>query len=247
MCGRFGLFSELDELAEQFNFAPTIVRDIYQPRWNIPPTAAVLTIQSNTVQRRGDPDDLDPDDPGPDDPDARIPRVLRWGMTAARPRQGAGANRPLFNARAETIRQRPTFRDAFAHRRCLVPANGFYEWRKEASGGKTPVWFHRHDSAPVAFAGIWSTSQTPEGPVDACAVITCAANGLVESVHDRMPIILPRDEYHLWLADDLEPEPLLNLLRPVDWPDMTFHPVSTGVNRASNNDPSLVQPMTTLL
>jgi putative SOS response-associated peptidase YedK len=231
MCGRFGLFSELDELAEQFNFAPTIVRDIYQPRWNIPPTTTVLTVQNSA-------DGYD---------DTRVPRLLRWGMTAARPRQGAGANRPLFNARAETIRQRPTFRDAFAHRRCLVPANGFYEWRKEASGGKTPVWFHRHDSAPVAFAGIWSTSQTPEGPVDACAVITCAANGLVESVHDRMPIILPRDEYHLWLADDLEPEPLLNLLRPVDWPDMTFHPVSTGVNRASNNDPSLVQPMTTLL
>jgi putative SOS response-associated peptidase YedK len=231
MCGRFGLFSELDELAEQFNFAPTVVRDIYQPRWNIPPTTTVLTVQNSA-------DGYD---------DTRVPRLLRWGMTAARPRQGAGANRPLFNARAETIRQRPTFRDAFAHRRCLVPANGFYEWRKEASGGKTPVWFHRHDSAPVAFAGIWSTSQTPEGPVDACAVITCAANGLVESVHDRMPIILPRDEYHLWLADDLEPEPLLNLLRPVDWPDMTFHPVSTGVNRASNNDPSLVQPMTTLL
>ena len=231
MCGRFGLFSELDELAEQFNFAPTIVRDIYQPRWNIPPTTTVLTVQNSA-------DGYD---------DTRVPRLLRWGMTAARPRQGAGANRPLFNARAETIRQRPTFRDAFAHRRCLVPANGFYEWRKEASGGKTPVWFHRHDSAPVAFAGIWSTSQTPEGPLDACAVITCAANGLVESVHDRMPIILPRDEYHLWLADDLEPEPLLNLLRPVDWPDMTFHPVSTGVNRASNNDPSLVQPMTTLL
>jgi putative SOS response-associated peptidase YedK len=231
MCGRFGLFSELDELAEQFNFAPTVVRDIYQPRWNIPPTTTVLTVQNSA-------DGYD---------DTRVPRLLRWGMTAARPRQGAGANRPLFNARAETIRQRPTFRDAFAHRRCLVPANGFYEWRKEASGGKTPVWFHRHDSAPVAFAGIWSTSQTPEGPLDACAVITCAANGLVESVHDRMPIILPRDEYHLWLADDLEPEPLLNLLRPVDWPDMTFHPVSTGVNRASNNDPSLVQPMTTLL
>ena len=88
MCGRFGLFSELDDLAEQFNFAPTVVRDIYQPRWNIPPTTGILTVQSNTVQNRDD----------PDNPDARIPRILRWGMPAARPRQGAGANRPLFNA-----------------------------------------------------------------------------------------------------------------------------------------------------
>ena len=80
MCGRFGLFSELDDLAEQFNFAPTVVRDIYQPRWNIPPTTGILTVQSNTVQNRDD----------PDNPDARIPRILRWGMPAARPRQGAG-------------------------------------------------------------------------------------------------------------------------------------------------------------
>jgi putative SOS response-associated peptidase YedK len=243
MCGRFGLFSELDDLAEQFNFAPTIVRDIYQPRWNIPPTAAVLTIQSNTVQRRGDPDDLDPDDPGPDDPDARIPRVLRWGMTAARPRQGAGANRPLFNARAETIRQRPTFRDAVAHRRCLVPANGFYEWRKDPSGSRVPMWFHRPDGAPVAFAGIWSTSPTPDGPMDACAIITCAANELVANVHDRMPVILQPDQYDRWLSANLEAEPLRSLLQPADWPGITLHPVSTNVNRASNNNATLVQPL----
>ena len=146
MCGRFGLFSELDDLAEQFNFAPTVVRDIYQPRWNIPPTTGILTVQSNTVQN-----DTAQNRDEPDDPDARI---LRWGMPAARPRQGAGTNRPRFNARAETIRQRPTFRDDFSHRRCLVPANGFYEWRKDPSGSRVPLWFHRPDGAPVAFAGI---------------------------------------------------------------------------------------------
>ena len=236
MCGRFGLFSELDDLAEQFNFAPTVVRDIYQPRWNIPPTTGILTVQSDTVQNRDD----------PDDPDARIPGVLRWGMTAARPRQGAGANRPLFNARAETIRQRPSFRDAFAHRRCLVPANGFYEWRKDPSGSRVPVWFHRPDGAPVAFAGIWSTSHTPDGPVDACAIITCAANELTAPIHDRMPVILQPDQYGLWLAPDLDAEPLLTLLQPVEWPDMILHAVSSIVNRASNNDPTLVQPINSL-
>ena len=241
MCGRFGLFSELDDLAEQFNFAPTVVRDIYQPRWNIPPTTGILTVhsdtvQSNSVQNRDD----------PDDPDARIPRVLRWGMTAARPRQGARANRPLFNARAETIRQRPTFRDAFAHRRCLVPANGFYEWRKDPSGSRVPMWFHRSDGTPVAFAGIWSTSPTPDGPMDACAIITCAANELVANIHDRMPVILQPDQYDLWLSANLEPEPLLSLLQPADWPSITLHPVSTNVNRASNNDPTLVQPINSL-
>ena len=231
MCGRFGLFSELDDLAEQFNFAPTVVRDIYQPRWNIPPTTGILTVQSHN-------------DPG--DPDARIPRILRWGMTAARPRQGAGANRPLFNARAETIRQLPTFRDAFAHRRCLVPANGFYEWRKDPSGSRVPVWFHRPDGAPVAFAGIWSTSPTPDGPTDACAIITCAANELVANIHDRMPVILQPDQYDRWLSASLEPEPLLSLLQPADWPGIALHPVSTNVNRASNNDPTLVQPINSL-
>jgi putative SOS response-associated peptidase YedK len=227
MCGRFGLFSELDELAEQFNFAPTVVRDIYQPRWNIPPTTTVLTVQNSA-------DGYD---------DTRVPRLLRWGMTAARPRQGAGANRPLFNARAETIRQRPSFRDAFAHRRCLVPANGFYEWRKDPSGSRVPMWFHRPDGAPVAFAGIWSTSPTPDGPMDACAIITCAANELVANVHDRMPVILQPDQYDRWLSTNLEPEPLRSLLQPADWPGITLHPVSTNVNRASNNNATLVQPL----
>jgi putative SOS response-associated peptidase YedK len=230
MCGRFGLFSELDDLAEQFNFAPTIVRDIYQPRWNIPPTTTVLTVQNSA-------DGYD---------DTRVPRLLRWGMTAARPRQGAGANRPLFNARAETIRQRPSFRDAFAHRRCLVPANGFYEWRKDPSGSRVPMWVHRLDGAPVAFAGIWSTSHTPDGPVDACAIITCAANELTAPIHDRMPVILPPGQYGLWLAPDLDAGPLLTLLQPVEWPDMELHAVSTSVNRVANNDRTLVQPVVTL-
>ena len=164
MCGRFGLFAELDSLAEQFNFDPSIMRDIYSPHWNIPPTRPVLSVHHNPQASTSGRNEA---------------RLLRWGMTGARGPRYKGSSRPLFNARAETVHRLPSFRHAFRERRCLIPANGFYEWKKDESGSRTPVWFHREDGAPVAFAGIWTSEPTPEGDTDSCAIITCAANGLV--------------------------------------------------------------------
>ena len=237
MCGRFGLFAALDDLAEQFNFAPDLVRDDYRPRWNIPPTAPALTVHNGA---------------GRDAAAARVPRILRWGMTAGGAMlsgrmPGAAAARPLFNARAETIGERPAFRDAFRQRRCLIPANGFYEWRRGAARGQAPVWFHRADGAAAAFAGIWTTSHTAAGPVDACAVITCAANRLVAPIHHRMPVILPPEQCRLWLAKDLAADTLLTLLRPAEWPEMACHPVAAGVNRVGSDGPCLVRPVSQLL
>ncbi len=222
MCGRFGLFSELDDLAEQFNFAPTVVRDIYRPRWNIPPTEPVLTIHA--------------------DDDNRSARVMRWGLMPSWTRQPSGSRRPLFNARAETVSQRSSFRQAFATRRCLLPANGFYEWRKDSSGGKTPVWFHHEGKTPIAFAGIWSAARDGDDVTESCAIITCAANELVAPVHDRMPVILNAEQYGLWLDNEVSSEALLQLLLPDDWPEITYYPVSTLVNRANNDSPALVEP-----
>lgn len=232
MCGRFGLFAELDDLAGQFNFAADPVRDDYRPRWNIPPSAPALTVHNGG---------------GRDGAGARVPRILRWGMGRGGGRRGGGAGRPLFNARAETIGQLPSFRDAFRRRRCLIPANGFYEWRQGAGRGQAPVWFHRADGATAAFAGIWGTAQTAGGSVDACAVITCAANGLVAPIHHRMPVILQPEQYRLWLAKDLEAEALLALLRPAEWPEMACHPVAAAVNRSGNDGPWLALPARRLL
>ena len=226
MCGRFGLFAELDSLAEQFNFDPSIMRDIYSPRWNIPPTVPVLTVQPSSSEGQYG---------------KNTARLLHWGMTGARNPRSKGSSRPLFNARAETVHRLPSFRQPFTERRCLIPASGFYEWRKDESGGRTPVWFHREDDAPVAFAGIWSAERGDNGDIDACAVITCAANELVTPIHQRMAVILPTKAYDDWLNPNTDAPTLLSLLQPVEWPGMSCHTVSTEVNRAANDHPALVE------
>ena len=160
---------------------------------------------------------------------------MRCGMTGARNPRTRGSSRPLFNARGETVHRLPSFRQPFRERRCLIPASGFYEWQKDELGGRTPIWFHREDDATVAFAGIWSAERTDDGDIDACAVITSAANEPVAPVHQRMPVILPPDSYDDWLGPDTDAGTLLALLQPVEWLDMSCHPVSTEVNRAANN------------
>ena len=226
MCGRFGLFAELDALAEQFNFDLSIMQDIYSPRWNIPPTVPVMTVQPSSSE------DLSA---------KNTARLLRWGMTGARnPR--AKSSRPLFNARGETVHRLSSFRQPFRERRCLIPASGFYEWRKDDSGGRTPVWFHRLDDAPVAFAGIWSVERADDEDINACAVITCAANELVAQVHHRMPVMLPQDRYWEWIDPQADVEDLLALVQPTEWPDVAHHTVSRDVNRVANDYSALVRP-----
>ena len=227
MCGRFGLFAELDALAEQFNFDPSIMRDIYSPRWNIPPTTPVLSVLHNTQVSESN---------------ENTARLLRWGMTGARGPRSKGSGHRLFNARAETVDRLPSFRNAFAGRRCLIPANGFYEWRKDASGGKTPVWFRREDDAPVAFAGIWAQERAAVGEVETCAIITCEANELVAPVHHRMPVTVPRTAYREWLNPDTKSERLPDLLLPTEWDDLQHYPVSKEVNNAGNDYPALIEP-----
>ena len=226
MCGRFGLFAELDALAEQFNFDPSIMRDIYSPRWNIPPTAPVLTVHSESSEGQSGKNEA---------------KLLRWGMIGARSPRAKSGSRPLFNARAETVSRLRSFRQPFRERRCLIPASGFYEWIRDDSGRRTPVWFHREDDASVAFAGIWSAERTDDGDIDACAVITCEANDLVAPVHHRMPVILPPKMYREWLDPAADAAGLLALVQPLEWPGMAHHEVSKEVNRAANDYPALVE------
>ena len=226
MCGRFGLFAELDALAEQFNFDPSIMRDIYSPRWNIPPTAPVLTVQlpsSNGQSGRN------------------TARLLRWGMTGVRGPHSRGSNRPLFNVRGETVHRLPSFRHAFKERRCLIPANGFYEWKRDESGNRTPEWFHLADEAPLAFAGIWSNERSEDGEIYSCAIITCAANDLVAPIHHRMPVLMPREMYWEWLNPEAAMDDLLALVQPSVWHNVAHHTVSREVNRADNDYPALIE------
>ena len=226
MCGRFGLFEELDALVGHFHINPRELLQIYKRRWNISPTLPVINVERDANQAASA---------------KNTAKLRRWGMNAARSRQSRGANRPQINARAETVHELWSFRQAFKSRRCLIPASGFFEWKKEASGGKTPVWFHREDHAPIAFAGVWSREESREGRVEACAIITCAPNSLASPVHHRMPVILPPGSYTSWLDPDAGTDTLQSLLQPLEWPGMVWHPVSREVNRAGNDYPSLVE------
>ena len=220
MCGRFGLFAELGDLAGHFDFRAEPLQGSYLPRWNIPPTSPVLTVLS--------------------DGDARAARMMRWGLTPSRSRNSRSAPRLLFNARSETIDQRPIFRNAFATRRCLVPANGFYEWKAGTGRTKTPQWVSHQDGDPVAFAGIWYGAHSPDDNLGTCVVVTTAANALLAPIHDRMPVILPPEQFDIWLSDRAEPDMLLQLLSSRDWPDISVREVSPAVNRVANDGPHLI-------
>jgi len=214
MCGRISLFAELGDLASQFRFALGQTNDDYRPSWNIAPTAPILVIRADGNERSAS--------------------VMSWGFTF-RSRSGSGSSRPLFNARSETLGQRPAFRTAFAERRCLIPANGFYEWRSDG-GGKTPMWIHRPDERPFAFAGIYNTRSSEAG-----SVITCEPNSLMSPIHNRMPVILSDEQYDQWLDPEADIDALSALLMPRDWPDMTAWDVSNTVNRAGTDGPQLIE------
>ncbi len=207
MCGRFGLFDGIGDLAWHFNVSPQELHG-YAPRWNIAPTMPILTVgKGNAIS------------------------VVRWGFPASR------GNRPLFNARSETVHQLPAFRDAFQHGRCLIPASGFYEWRKQAGGGNSPVWVHRADGNPIAFAGIIGDDSLSE---PAAAIITTEPNSPMTPVHHRMPVILEPEDRQQWLNDDGHNTDLRALMLPREWPNLAQRNVCNAVNRAGNDGPHLV-------
>ena len=230
MCGRFGIYAELDELADQFDFDLSGQKDTYRPSWNVSPTMHVLAVLRPTVESH---------------PSGNVARMLRWGMQGARKAPSGKSQRPLFNARAETVDELPSFRQAFHRRRCILPAHGFYEWKATGTKSRAPVWIQRKDGAPLGFAGIWSRERIGDEYIDTCAVLTCAANSLVSPIHHRMPVILPPHCYRNWLDADAGIDGLQSLIQTVEWHDMEWYPVSTKVNNASNDDPSLVERVST--
>jgi putative SOS response-associated peptidase YedK len=218
MCGRFTLKTPASKLVEFF----TLVKPLpeLKPRWNIAPTQQVLAV------RQGN--------------DGRDPAWLRWGlipMWAKDAKLGAS----LINARADTIAEKPSFRTALRKRRCLVIADGFYEWR-QVGKTKTPFMMTMQDGSPFAFAGIWEQWKNPSGEiVESCATVTTDPNTLMAMVHDRMPVILRPDEYDLWLDPEIQDaEKIKAMLRPYPSEEMALEEVSTTINNARNGvDPRL--------
>ena len=217
MCGRFTLTASGEELAEEFGLtaAPDVV-----PRYNIAPTQPVLVVRARTTGPRAE--------------------WMKWGIAFP---PGKGRKPPLLiNARAETLGERPAWKDALWRRRCLVPADGFYEW-KDDGGRKQPFYVGRRDGRPFALAGLWQPRFTPEGEAS-CTIVTTQPLPPVAELHDRMPILLSRDDRALWLDEEAERDAVVKLLlTPALPPDIVVHPVGTLVNNASNEDPACREPL----
>jgi len=216
MCGRFTLTASGEELAEAFGLddAPPLA-----PRYNIAPSQPVAVVRA--------------------EPTGRLAlSLLVWGLL---PAATAEPKRPLINARAETAWSKPSFRDAFARRRCLVPASGFYEWA--GSGKKRQPWYFRMASGrPFAFAGLWEPPFDPREPATV-TILTTEPNELARPVHDRMPVILDPDGYRRWLDPRAGGMAALRpLLVPFPASAMTAYPVGTTVNDPRRDEPACVAP-----
>jgi putative SOS response-associated peptidase YedK len=220
MCGRYTL-TDPDPRLLRFRFGLTEEARIEQePRYNVAPTDPVLAIRMNGEGER---------EPG----------VLRWGLIPdyADPND---FDRLLINARAETLAEAPAFRDAFAAHRCLIVADGFYEWRGTETG-KKPVWITRPGREPFAFAGLWAAAPRADGSsLHSCAIVTCGPGEVVAPIHDRMPVILDPEAEAAWLDPETGAAELLGLLVPTD--ELSLTEVSDAVNDVRQDGPALIEP-----
>jgi putative SOS response-associated peptidase YedK len=221
MCGRYRLSRRKQVVEEYFESASIEpseeAEDDWIPRYNIAPTQPVATVRQT----------------GPD----RLLSMMRWGLVPSWASDLAISGR-LINGRSETVLQKPAFRDSFLKRRCLIPADGFYEWKK-AGKERRPFHFSMKDDSLFAFAGVWDRWKSPAGQVlESCSILTTAPNELLKDVHDRMPLILPHRHYRAWLtAPATEAERLAELLVPFDARLMRRYPVSALVNKPQNEGP----------
>jgi putative SOS response-associated peptidase YedK len=220
MCGRYTL-TDPDPRLLRFRFGLRESVEIDQaPRYNVAPTDPVLAIR---LDEEGRPE----------------PGTLRWGLIPQHANPES-FDRLLINARAETVAEAPAFREAFRSGRCLIVADGFYEWRHEETG-KKPVWITRPAREPFAFAGLWARAGRKDGSsVHSCAIVTCPPGEVIAPIHDRMPVILEREAESAWLQSDADEGQLRSLLVPTD--DLALTDVSDAVNDVRQDGPELIEP-----
>lgn len=217
MCGRFTQRADARRLAKSFG-----IEEVPRmgPRYNVAPAQNVLSVRGSG--------------------DGRGMTLLKWGLVPSWAKD-ASIGAKLINARSETVEEKPSFREAFRRRRCIVPADGFFEW-KRTEGRKQPFYFRMRDDRPFGFAGLWERWEGEGGDVlDTCTILTTEANEVLRPVHDRMPVILHPDDYELWLGGGERERGLLkDLLRHYPGGEMVGHPVGTLVNSPANKGPELI-------
>lgn len=222
MCGRFTLTAPKEMLKQIF---PLVDFPDMPPHYNIAPTQMVLALRQ--LPRSTRPECVS----------------LRWGLVPAWAEE-VKAGPPMINARAESVADKPAFRAAFRQRRCLVLADGFYEWQK-TEGRKQPYFIRMKDAKPFAFAGLWERWHRGEQPVESCTILTTDANDLMRPLHDRMPVIIEPASYPRWLDPSCHDDAAVkDLLRPFPSEQLTAFPVGTQVNNARFDEPSCIQPLT---
>ncbi|MDX6748425.1 SOS response-associated peptidase [Geminicoccaceae bacterium 1502E] len=221
MCGRFALSVTPAQFHALFGVP---LPEGFRASWNITPDAQIVSLRAG---RDGEPEAL----------------FMRWGMLGPWMKEAADRGRQI-NARAETAAEKPMFRASFRKGRCLIPADGFYEWQKQESGPSRPFYITRRDGGPVAFAGLWRVNRLADGELlTSCAILTTAASPAIRPLHHRMPVMLPEQAFAAWLDPGLEDPALLGeLLEPLPDEALAAWEVERRVNSPRNDDPGLTAP-----
>ncbi len=223
MCGRYTLAVPLPDLVDVFDVP--VPQFEYPPRYNIAPTQDAPVLARFGEERRMG--------------------LLRWGLIPSWAKDPAIGNR-MINARSETVAEKPAFRGAFEKRRCLVLADGFFEWRKEpvGKGTKTPFWIHLESREPFAFAGLWERWEGEESrPLHTFTILTTDASARIRDIHPRMPVILSREAGERWIDPGSGREELQSLLGPYSGADLEAYPVAPVVNSPRNDTPACIEPV----
>lgn len=219
MCGRFTLATNAESVARTFGATPAAGMSAVGPRYNVAPSQVVAVVGLKADGTRG-------------------LALLRWGLV---PSWASDLRPGPINARAETVAQKPTFRESFRERRCLIPSTGFYEWSK-AGSRKVPHLIRLKSQEPYALAGIWDIWGEGKERIATCCIITVAANDLIRPLHERMPAIIRPEDYGAWL-DPKTPQPTLQaLLRPYPAEEMEIVQVGQAVNSPRNDGPECITP-----
>lgn len=246
MCGRYASSRRPEDLVEEFEIGRAEVKEALAPDYNVAPTKEVYAVLERSPSRK---DNL---------PASRQLRVLRWGLVPSWAKDPSIGNR-MINARMETVTDKPAFRKAFAARRCLLPADGYYEWyateQKNKAGKplKQPFFIHPADGSVMAMAGLYEIWRDPTRDEDdpnsfrwTCTILTTSAQDDVGRIHDRMPLLVERDRYAAWLDPTVSSrEDLLSLLVPAAPGRLDAYAVSTEVNNVRNNGADLLEPLAT--
>jgi putative SOS response-associated peptidase YedK len=227
MCGRFTNKAKSKDIEKEFKVGRKNA-NLFEPRYNIAPSQMIDVV-------------FEPES-------ERILSQLKWGLVPSCSKDAA-ASKGLINARAETLTEKPSFREAFKSHRCIIPASGFYEWQKKGTGAKQPFYFYLKEKEVFGFAGLWESwvDKTTGEELETCTIITTEANDVLKPVHERMPVILKAESYDEWLdAKEKNTEKLQKFLVPYSAKEMDSHAVSKSVNIPDSDSAELIEPLNSL-